>query len=135
MEVLLLALEQITRAPGQQPVYLSERVVRRIYEARELISGNLTRKYSSHELGALVGLSNYHLKKGFKVIYNLTVTDFLHQARMQKARLLLEETDLSISRIAIDTGYTHPFAFSSAFKNFYGYAPSLVRKSRRTRKD
>jgi AraC-like DNA-binding protein len=135
MEVLFLALDQITGVSLKGPVHLPEIVVRRIYEARQLITRNLARDYSLRELGVLVGLSSYHLKRGFKAIYNLSAADFRHEIRMQKARLILEETDLPITRIAADIGYDHPFAFSSAFKKFFGYTPSLVRKGRRIHTD
>jgi len=135
MELLFLALDQMTRSPAHRSDLLPEAVVTRIYVAREIITANLDRRYSLHELGAMAGLSPYHLKKGFKAIFDLSVNNFLHEERMQKARLLLEETDLPISRIAANVGYTHPFAFSSAFRDFFGYTPSLVQKSRRIRTD
>jgi AraC-like DNA-binding protein len=131
MEILILALGKIARHPLQRPVKIPEKVVERIYEAKELLAGNLKRDYTLRELGALVGLSIYKLKKGFMAIYGLSLSDFLHEARMQKARLLLEETDQPISRIAADTGYSHPFAFSAAFKKYFGYAPSMIQRSRK----
>lgn len=132
-EILILALQKIVHPPAQKAVYLSERIASRIYEAREILSKDLSSNHTPAELSARVGLSIYNLKKGFRAIYGLTVTDFLHEARMQKARLLLSETDLPVSRIAAATGYSHPFAFSSAFKKYFGYTPSLVQKSRKQR--
>jgi AraC family transcriptional activator of pyochelin receptor len=130
-ETLILALQKIVHPPSQKAIYLPEKIASRIYEAREILSKNLNTNHTLADLSGLVGLSIYNLKKGFKIIYGLTVTDFLHEARMQKARLLLSETDLPVSRIAAATGYTHPFAFSSAFKKYFGYTPSLVQKSRK----
>jgi AraC family transcriptional regulator, transcriptional activator of the genes for pyochelin and ferripyochelin receptors len=106
-------------------------IVNKIYEARELLGRNIARNYTLDELSTLVELSRYNLKRGFKAIYGLTVTDFLHETRMQKARLLLTETDLPVSRIAAAIGYIHPFAFSSAFKKYFGFSPSLVQRSRK----
>jgi AraC-like DNA-binding protein len=131
MEILILALSKIGLYPLQRPVRIPEKVVEKIYEAKELLTGNLKRDYTLHELGALVNLSIYKLTKGFRGIYNLNLSDFVHEARMQKARLLLEETDLPISRIAADIGYSHPFAFSAAFKKYFGYAPSVIQRSRK----
>ena len=131
MEILILALQKITHRPVQKPVDLPENVIGKTYEASELLSKNMDRNYTLGELSTIVGLSIYNLKKGFKAIYGLTVMGFLHETRMQKARLLLSETDLPVSRIATVTGYTHPFAFSSAFKKYFGYAPSLVQRSRK----
>jgi AraC family transcriptional activator of pyochelin receptor len=131
MEILILTLRKLTHDPLQKVLAIEGKVVERVYEAGELLTGNLARNYTLQELGLLVGLSIYHLKKGFKAIYGLSVPDFLQEARMQKARLLLEETDHSIAHIAANIGYTHPFAFSSAFKKYFGYTPSLAQKSRR----
>jgi AraC-like DNA-binding protein len=130
-EILLLALRKMTHNPRPATPPLSEQAVERVYKAADLLTGNLTRNYTLPELGILVGLNIYQLKKGFKTIYDLTIPEFLHEARMQKARLLLEETDMSVARVAADIGYSHPFAFSSAFKKNFGYAPSLILRSRK----
>jgi AraC-like DNA-binding protein len=135
MELLFLSLDQLTGPSFSNAVFLSEISVARIYEARDILIGNLARRYTLKELGSMVGLNPWQLKTGFKAIFSLTIADYLQETRMQKARLLLEETDLPVARIADIVGYTHPFAFSSAFRKYYGYAPSLVRKGRRTRKD
>jgi len=135
MEALLLSLEELSKSPSNPEYRLSETAVSRVYDAGEVLLQNLSRRYTVRELCCLVGLSAYNLKRGFATIYNLSIADFVQEARMQKARLLLEETDLPIVRIAADTGYIHPFAFSLAFRKFFGYQPSLVRKSRRIHTD
>jgi len=133
LELLFLALERSTRARLSESGRLPELVVRRIYEAAQLITRHLARDYSLRDLGVLVGLSDYQLKRGFKTIYNLTAADYRHEIRMKKARLLLEETDRPIAGIASEVGYDHPFAFSSAFRKFFGCPPSIVRKGKRIR--
>jgi len=131
METLILAMENISNAPLHLPVSLDETIVQGVYKARDLILKRLDRNYTLRELGSIVGISEYNLTKGFKVIYGLSLPDFLQEARMQKARLLLKETDLPLARIAEAIGYTHPFSFSSAFKKYFGYAPSVVQQSRK----
>lgn len=131
METLILAMENISNTPLHLPVSLDETIVRGVYKARDLILKNLDRNYTLRELGIIVGISQYNLTKGFKVIYGLSLPGFLHEARMQKARLLLKETDLPVARIAEAIGYTHPFSFSSAFKKYFGYTPSVIQQSRK----
>jgi transcriptional regulator GlxA family with amidase domain len=47
---------------------------------------------------------------------------------MERARLLLEETTMSVGEIAAALGYSDIFLLSRQFKQHYGYAPSQVRR-------
>jgi AraC family transcriptional activator of pyochelin receptor len=129
-EILLLTMRKMVNNPLQKRRAPSEKIINSTYEAVRLIRKNINRLYTLHELEDLTGQSAYRLKKGFRAIYDLSVSNFMHETRMQKARLLLEETNLPITRIAADTGFTHPFAFSSAYKKYFGFSPSLAQKSR-----
>ena len=51
------------------------------------------------------------------------------EARMVLAKNYLEATSLSIQEIAYLLDYSHPGAFSRAFKNYYGIAPVSCRES------
>jgi AraC-like DNA-binding protein len=134
-EILILSLGIMTNHSGPRIPGLDKQMIERFYHAVELLTGNLARTYSLKELSEMSGISLYHLKQGFKVIYGLSMQEFLYETRMQKARLLLEETDFPIGHIAAQTGYSHPFAFSSAYKKYFGHAPSLVQKSRKNHID
>lgn len=52
-----------------------------------------------------------------------TFSELLLSARMQRARLLLDRTDLSIEKIAAMLGYSNSSNFYKAFKGYYGVSP------------
>ncbi|MDY7396861.1 helix-turn-helix domain-containing protein [Aureibaculum sp. 2210JD6-5] len=74
------------------------------------------------------GTNEYKLKYGFKQLYNITVFKFLIDERLKKASLLIENTTLSMKRIAILTGFKSIPHFSKVFKNKYGCTPKTFRK-------
>ena len=47
---------------------------------------------------------------------------------MEKARLLLRETDLKVREIAARLGYDDPFYFSNVFKKCVGVSPEQYRR-------
>jgi len=49
---------------------------------------------------------------------------FVLQARLQRARTLLDETTMSIGQIAQALGYEDVFLFSRQFKQQYGHSPA-----------
>jgi AraC-like DNA-binding protein len=130
LEILILALSLISNNPAPSAA-LDRSLLPRFYHAVDLLTGNLARTYSIRELSILSGLSAHDLQHGFETIYCLSIQEFLYEARMQKARMLLEQTDFNIAQVARQIGYSHPFAFSSAYKKYFGHSPSLVQRSKR----
>lgn len=52
-----------------------------------------------------------------------TFSEILLEARMRRAKLLLEHTDLSIEKIAATLGYSNNSNFYKAFRQYYGTSP------------
>ena len=77
-----------------------------------------------------VGINDYKLKKGFKELFDVTIYDYLYKVRMEKARELLDEPDISIKEIAKTVGYRSASSFIEAFKKMFGETPSSWRKSK-----
>ena len=70
-------------------------------------------------------LNSSYLRKIFKKEMGLTITDYITQVRMQKAKYLLTSVeDMAISRISELTGFSDPSYFSKSFKNYSGLSPS-----------
>lgn len=57
----------------------------------------------------------------------LQFRDILNRARIDRARTLLAERDLSITRIAAELGYSAPTHFTRAFQRETGLSPSRFR--------
>ena len=56
--------------------------------------------------------------------------ELLRKYRLSRGRQLLETTDLSISEIAYDVGFTAPSYFAKCFKDEFGISPGEVRQAK-----
>lgn len=69
------------------------------------------------------------LRKCFKDIYGKPVYKWHKEYRLQKAKDLLEQTDLSIIEVASYIGYDNPSKFAAAFYRFTNEKPLNYRKN------
>lgn len=96
----------------------------------EYIEENMEHDISLENAADFAGLSSFYLSKLFREEKNETFINFLSNKRLEKSRMLLEETELSIKEIAAETGYNDQNYFSRIFKNKYGVSPKDYRKSK-----
>lgn len=101
-----------------------DRNIKFIDEMKNYILENFTKDISLEQVAEHVGLSPDYLGKLFKKIEGQTFTDYLIHLRMEKAKELLEQRDLSIKQIAYMVGYSDPNYFSRAFKKYVGISAS-----------
>ena len=102
--------------------------VDRIKEAYHILLTRLENPPSLVDLSLTVGLNRNKLNRGFKVLYGGTAFTLLRQARLSKARLLLGNSDLSLSEIAFTVGYNSQANFTTAFRRFFGTPPNTFRR-------
>jgi len=69
------------------------------------------------------------LKYGFKAIFNKGIHQYRLHIRLQNARNLLEETDLTVEEIANKIGFDSRDGFSNAFKKEFKRSPRHWRKN------
>ena len=55
---------------------------------------------------------------------------YLQRIRMEKAKRLLQETDATITEIALSLGYPNLYSFTRAFKIYYKVPPITMRGAR-----
>ena len=70
------------------------------------------------------GLNEFKLKKGYKHFFNTTVFGYILHLRMQKAKALLSDPQMTISDVAQFVGYNNTGSFSYEFKKRFGHSPS-----------
>jgi AraC-like DNA-binding protein len=79
-------------------------------------------------LSQRLGLGIRQTERLLKTHYGKSFLQKRTQARMSAACIMLHNQDLSITKIAEETGYSCLEHFSSAFNNFYGISASTYRK-------
>jgi len=79
-------------------------------------------------MARIAGVTPRHLDRLFAAHLGLTFLDQYRRIRLQHARRLLEQSPLSISEIAVATGFSSGAHFSRAYRSLYGMAPSETRR-------
>jgi transcriptional regulator GlxA family with amidase domain len=80
-------------------------------------------------LSELADLSPSHLTRLFRELTGRSPMDYLRRARVQQARQLLGDVDLSIKEIASRVGFDDPYHVSKVFHRIDGLPPSLYREA------
>jgi AraC family L-rhamnose operon regulatory protein RhaS len=80
------------------------------------------------QLAARFFLSSGHFSELFSRQAGMPPAAYLRNLRLEKARVLLKESALSATQIALATGFGDAAHFSRAFRATYGMTPSQYRK-------
>jgi len=107
---------------------LTDADIEHLNKARELIDKDVSRHFTILEIARQVGLSESKLTRGFKLLYKMGLFEFLKNARLEKGKYLIENTDKSMKEISKSLGYKYRNSFSLAFKKKFGIAPRSWRK-------
>ncbi len=83
--------------------------------------------YRCSDLAAGLGINVRTLSRRFKKATGHTPMDYLKQLRIENAKDLLRNSNLSVSEIASRVGYTDAGHFSSLFKAWVGISPQKYR--------
>lgn len=94
---------------------------------KKFIDENYHRNIKAEELGKLIGINQNKIRKEFKAQYHLTVSDYMAELRMLKAKKLIIDKEMMIKEIAIECGYEYVQNFTRAFKKKFGISPEKLR--------
>ncbi len=75
-----------------------------------------------------LGMSRSQVFRKLKAITGKSATAFIRSIRLQKGKQLLAKSNLTISEVAYEVGFTSLNYFSAAFLEEYGIRPSAVQK-------
>jgi two-component system response regulator YesN len=81
------------------------------------------------EAADYVHLSSNYLSRLFKKEMNVNFIDYVMKRKMDRAKELLDGTDLPVINIAMQLSYDEPNYFSRVFKKVTGMTPSEYRES------
>lgn len=99
-----------------------------IREARNYIKTNLKSNLSLEQISAVAGFNASYFSSLFKKETGSTISEYIIQVRMERAKELLKETDWNISVICEEVGYNDLKNFNKNFKKYTGLRPNEFRK-------
>ncbi len=99
-----------------------------ISEVVSYIRLHYTENITVEHLASIAFLSPRHFNRKFKDIFKTTPIQYINKLRLQHACHLLEQSNLTISEIAMKCGFSDINYFSKNFKRHYDDNPSNYRK-------
>lgn len=126
IKLLLAALikQYMDDIKNQQKVQgLTTSELQRIIAVIEHINVNPSAPYSVKKLTKAFTISPSKLQKGFKILHNRTVADYIKNLRIEVAENMIKNRDCTISEIVYDIGFTSRSYFSKIFKEKYNCSP------------
>jgi len=102
-----------------------------IRKAISYINDNYADRIALQDVAHYTCLSPNYLSQLFKQETGKSFLEYLTQCRMEAAKTLLVQSNLTISEIAFKLGYDMPSYFSEVFKKSEGLTPSQYRKGHR----
>ena len=98
----------------------------KVIQAMEL---NLEDPISPSDLAMEVGMSTRQLERLFRRYLNRSPKRYYMELRLQKARNLLMQTDMSVINVALSCGFSSPSHFSKCYRSHYDITPYRERGS------
>ena len=90
---------------------------------------NFTNKICVRDIAAHCFCSESYINHLFKKVSGKSISGYINERRLEKAKMLLSQTSLSIADTAEKTGYSETGYFSNMFKSRFGMTPSEYRRS------
>lgn len=136
IELLALIMRNVENTPLWEKFTEKGRNLRVIYHDRMRIASvkdaldkNLVNPPSIQQLTGIAQMGETKLRRCFKNCYDVSIRDYIYQARMKEAMRLLYNDDMSIYHIAAAVGYESAGKFAAAFKKICGVTPRQFRTS------
>ncbi|MFA6744231.1 MAG: helix-turn-helix transcriptional regulator, partial [Bacteroides graminisolvens] len=81
--------------------------------------------------GLQLGLSRVQLYRKVKALTNYSPVELLRITRLKKAAALLSSSEMNISEVSYEVGFTAPSYFTKCLKEYFGENPNeLVKRWR-----
>lgn len=123
---LYAKLKQRVQPDTRKPA-VTDNMKLRIDSVCSFIIENFRNDINRDLVAATIGMNPDLFSRIFNQYTGSTLPDYINSLRTDEAKRLLRETDKTVSRVAIETGFDNLRTFNRAFKKFTGVSPTEFR--------
>ena len=102
-------------------------LLRRLLRAKDRMDAASHEEWPVPRLARVSGVSEAHFARSFKEAFGLPPHRYLLTRRIERAKALLRDTELSITEIAFETGWNSLGTFGRIFRDITGESPGQLR--------
>ncbi len=125
-----MILGQLVSSSGKDPRVTKPQdpaLLRRLLRAKDSMDAASHEDWPVHRLASVSGVSTAHFARSFRQAFGVPPHRYLLTRRLERAKALLRDTNLAITAIAFDTGWTSLGTFGRIFRAVTGESPSECR--------
>ena len=130
-------LNQILIFTCRNFLHQSEKILPSVISKNEMLCYSIMRHIDANiflikqftDIAAHFNYNYSYLSKVFKQTTNITLRDYLSTKKLERAKTLIEEGKLSLTKIAEILNYASVYSFSKSFKYHFGIAPTDYKKA------
>jgi AraC-like DNA-binding protein len=130
LDLICHTLDQLSDMWGgreQDGLSLRRKDLERVADICEILDKNLVDAPTIPDLARALSWNETQLMRTFRQAVGITVHNYLHRARMERAYEVLSTTDMSITQVAMEVGYEYASNFTTAFRRYFKLTPKQVR--------
>lgn len=120
---------EVDRVPAMK-ASRREELYRRLNRSRDFLEDNLSSPVSLSESAEVAELSRHYFLRLFQQVFGETPREYQSRRRMENARRLLANSEMTITDICFEVGFESLGSFSWQFRRRFGVPPSEYRRSR-----
>jgi transcriptional regulator GlxA family with amidase domain len=113
---------------GSGPVPLNAQAIERVEAARQYLHAHAAEPVTLAALARVAALSPFYLVRVFKAHVGVPPYRYLTSLRVDRARMLLASSSLSVTQIAHRCGFGSASHFSTVFRSHVGLSPTEYRR-------
>ncbi len=106
----------------------SEQTNRAMLRVRDAIDRDYATELDTAALARIAHLSPFHLIRTFAAVFGETPHRYLQRRRVQRAMVLLRDSDASVTEVCHAVGFSSLGTFSRTFTQVVGEPPSRYRR-------
>jgi AraC-like DNA-binding protein len=99
-----------------------------LLRAKDRIDAGYADPLSVPDLARTALASPAHFTRSFKRAFGETPHQYLLRRRVERAKDLLRSTDLTVTQVSLEVGFTSPGTFATAFRELVGETPTTYRR-------
>jgi transcriptional regulator GlxA family with amidase domain len=119
---LVGVVRRLTRRPGRRSP-ASPAIIDRIKRILASLGGHRESPATLEELATGAAMSRSHFSHTFHAVVGMALRDYVRELRLQQAHRLILDSQLSLTDVAIDSGFYDVPYFDKAFRQRIGVSP------------